>query len=399
MDRSGRSRQVGTKWGKLPRGVTIRKNKQSESIQINFTYKGVRCRELLSIPVSKSNIKFASNLLGEIHNCIARKTFDYVDYFPNSSKLKIFGTASKNANIKIYLNDYIDNCKKRGLSHTSIEGYEKCVNALTCFHDVLVTDLEARHILHYIESSKSGEKTIRNRLSVLRCALGKPITEGLIKINPVNQVKISLYIKKGIKTDARNQHEDVDQFTHNEVLSIYDYCKPDELNIIQFAFNTGVRPSEWAGLKWCDINFTQQQVHIVEAYMQGQTKGTKSKAGRRIIPLNEMAIMALMRQKELTYNDSDYVFLNRKGKPWNHDSFRKDRWRRILMQADVRYRYPYQMRHTFATKHISQGENLWKLSQWMGHSSPEMLFQHYGNFIEEYEREKSQKDTRKALNK
>ena len=42
-----------------PRGVTIRKHKASETINITFTFKGVRCREPLSLPVTQSNINYA----------------------------------------------------------------------------------------------------------------------------------------------------------------------------------------------------------------------------------------------------------------------------------------------------------------------------------------------------
>jgi integrase len=77
----------------------------------------------------------------------------------------------------------------------------------------------------------------------------------------------------------------------------------------------------------------------------------------------------------------------------NPDSFRKHRWTLILNDAGVDYRYPYQMRHTFATKHISNGVNIWQLANWMGHSSPEMLFNHYGNFIEAHEKINLKNDT------
>ena len=390
---------MGKEWGKLPRGISIKKNRSSESIQLQFLFKGVRCRELLKIPVNKTNIKFAERMLGEIKNNIERKTFEYINYFPNSAKLKVFGAASKGSNIKRYLDEYILSAEKRGLSHTTINGYKKSINALASFHELLITELEARHILNFIESSVTKEKTIRNHLSVLRSAVNKAMTEGLIKHNAADQVKISLYTTKEVKKDARNNHDEIDQFTNQEIEKIYQHCKPEELNIIKFVFNTGVRSSEWAGLKWVDIDFVQNQVHVVEAYMLGKTKGTKTKAGRRFIPLNDEAITALKKQKEQTFLHSEYVFLNRAGKPWVHDSFRKHRWTSVLKKAGVRYRIPYQMRHTFATKHISEGINLWKLAQWMGHSSPAMLFSHYGNFIESYEKKKNQNDTHTTLAK
>jgi integrase len=54
-------------------------------------------------------------------------------------------------------------------------------------------------------------------------------------------------------------------------------------------------------------------------------------------------------------------------------------------KAGVRYRNPYQTRHTFATKHISQGVNLFWLAGQMGHKGPEMLFRNYGKYLAEYD--------------
>lgn len=90
-----------TKLLKLPRGVTIRKHRQGETINITFTYKGVRCREPLSnLEVTPKNIKYAERTLGEIHNKIERGTFIYAEYFPRSARLKIFGNAAAGKTVK-----------------------------------------------------------------------------------------------------------------------------------------------------------------------------------------------------------------------------------------------------------------------------------------------------------
>ena len=72
------------------------------TINITFTFKGVRCREpLSSLPVTSANLKYAERLLSEILGKIERGTFNYADYFPASSKLKIFGNASSSATVSI----------------------------------------------------------------------------------------------------------------------------------------------------------------------------------------------------------------------------------------------------------------------------------------------------------
>ena len=69
-------------------------------------------------------------------------------------------------------------------------------------------------------------------------------------------------------------------------------------------------------------------------------------------------------------------------KPWaGADAIRKKAWVPTLRKAGIRYRNPYQTRHTFATRHISRGANLFWLASQMGHKGPEMLFRHYGRYL------------------
>lgn len=386
---------MGKEWGKLTRGVTVRDFATGQRIQIAFTYKGTRCREILKAPVSKANIKYAANLLGEIQNNIERKTFSYVEYFPESPKARIFGViGNRSKTVLEYLDEYQMACIKRGLSASSIEGYRKIKNNVTELHDIRVIDLTPSTLKDYVITSGNSAKTLRNKFSYLRSALAEAVTEGLVPINPIDTIKLSNYVQKDNKVSPDGEHNDVDPFKPVEIQAIYSKCREDELNIVQFVFNTGMRPSEWSALKWSDIDFINNQVNVTSAIVVGQTKGTKTKAGRRSIPLNEVAMSALLRQKALTFLHNDYIFMQVQTRVQlpkkelnrvNPDSFRKHQWSRILKAAGVRYRYPYQMRHTFATMHISSGENLWKLANWMGHASPEMLFRHYGSFIEEFQ--------------
>lgn len=391
------------KWGQLPRGVTIRPGAKEDRIQINFEYKGVRCRELLKVPVNKSNIKYAGNLRGEILNKIERETFRYADYFPSSPKLKIFGGAvAWGKTVEAYLEEYIESVKKRGLSPSTIKGYEKLKTSVKELHPIPVTELSPQVLKSFVLKSGNSPKTLRNKFSFLRTALAEAVTDGLVSTNPIDGVKLSNYVEKDNKVDLDGGHDDIDPFTPQEVEAIYEHCRPEELNIVELVFNTGMRPSEWSALKWNEVDFIHNTLVVKAAIVHNEIKGPKSKAGKRAIPLNESAMNALNRQRELSYLGRGFVFpknlkfgmelpegeLNR----INPDSFRKHKWSRILTAAKVRYRYPYQMRHTFATRHISEGINLWQLANWMGHSSPEMLFRHYGKFIEDYEK-KTQNDT------
>lgn len=115
----------------LPRGVSLR----GETINITFTFKGVRCREPLSnLPNTTANVRYASRLLGEIQGKIERGQFAYADYFPKSKKLRMFGGASIAAKVSDYLDEYLHRCESRGLSPSTMVGYRKCHKALADLH-------------------------------------------------------------------------------------------------------------------------------------------------------------------------------------------------------------------------------------------------------------------------
>ncbi|MBG5919007.1 DUF3596 domain-containing protein [Providencia huaxiensis] len=370
----------------LPRGVMIRKHKSGETINISFTFKGVHCREPLSnLEVNPKNIKYAERLLGEIYNKIEKGIFSYVEYFPKSSKLKIFGNKHKGRNINEYLDEYLDICETRGLSPSTIGGYKKCKSALSTLHDLSVVDLTPGILKTWIQKQKTSLKTIRNQLSFLRSALDEAVTDGLITSNPANMVTASRYQSKSSPSDSDYI---VDPLTPEEVTAIYSAVRYNQWkNLFQFAINTGLRSSELCALSWGDIDFIGRTAHVQAASVVGVIKGTKTKAGTRIVELNEDAMAALNNQKSFTFLKNETIFEDPKtNKAWaGADAIRKKAWVPTLKKAGVRYRNPYQTRHTFAIKHISNGVNLFWLASQMGHKGPEMLFRHYGAYLKEYD--------------
>jgi integrase len=47
------------------------------------------------------------------------------------------------------------------------------------------------------------------------------------------------------------------------------------------------------------------------------------------------------------------------------------------------YRNPYQMRHTFASQLLSQGENPAYIAKLLGHKTTEMVIRNYGRWVEQ----------------
>lgn len=370
----------------LPRGVTVRNNKTKQTIVITFTYKGVLCREPLSrLTVDNKNIKYAERLLAEIQNNIERSTFNYAKYFPESKKLPLFGINNKIKTIIDYLDEYLVICETRNLSPSTIGGYKKCKSALSDLHKLQVTSLTPAIVKNWIQKQSTSLKTIRNQLSFLRSAIDEAITDGAISINPVSLVSASRYQSKGGTTESSYI---VDPLSPKEVSALLLATKYEQWkNLFRFAINTGLRSSELCALKWSDIDFIERTAHVQSASVVGVIKETKTKAGTRKVELNDEAMKALNEQKQFTFMKDGVIFEDPKTEhAWaSADAIRKKAWVPTLKKAGIRYRNPYQTRHTFATRNISQGVNLFWLAGQMGHKGPEMLFRHYGSYLKEYD--------------
>ncbi|MEQ5206611.1 tyrosine-type recombinase/integrase [Proteus sp. fly-1067] len=372
----------------LPRGVTVRNNKTKQTIVITFTYKGVLCREPLSrLTVDNKNIKYAERLLAEIQNNIERSTFNYAKYFPESKKLPLFGINNKIKTIIDYLDEYLVICETRNLSPSTIGGYKKCKSALSDLHKLQVTSLTPAIVKNWIQKQSTSLKTIRNQLSFLRSAIDEAITDGAISINPVSLISASRYQSKGGTTESSYI---VDPLSPKEVSALLLATKYEQWkNLFRFAINTGLRSSELCALKWSDIDFIERTAHVQSASVVGVIKETKTKAGTRKVELNDEAMKSLKEQKQFTFMKDGVIFEDPKtNQAWTSaDAIRKKAWVPTLKKAGVRYRNPYQTRHTFATRNISQGVNLFWLAGQMGHKGPEMLFRHYGGYLKEYDGE------------
>ncbi|HGE2385983.1 TPA: DUF3596 domain-containing protein [Klebsiella oxytoca] len=381
---------------KLPRGVTIRKHRNGETINITFTYKRVKCREPLSnLDVTPKNIKYAERTLGEIYNKIERGTFVYAEFFPRSTRLKIFGNASTGKTVKIYLDEYLVICETRKLSPSTIVGYKKCRSALSSLHMFPASELTPAALKTWIQSQKTTLKTIRNQLSFLRSALDEAVTDGVLQINPVSLVTASRYQSE--KSEAESSYV-VDPLSPTEVDALLSAAGEKQWeNLFRFAIQTGLRSSELCALRWRDIDFVGRTAHVQNASVVGVIKGTKTKAGTRKVELTEEALTALASQKLFTFMKGETIFEDpKRNKPWaSADAIRKKAWVPTLRKAGIRYRNPYQTRHTFATRHISKGVNLFWLAGQMGHKGPEMLFRHYGTYLKEYDGQTTRKEIKR----
>lgn len=113
-----------------------------------------------------------------------------------------------------------------------------------------------------------------------------------------------------------------------------------------------------------------------------ESDSTKTSVSRKV-RLTSMALEALKRQKTLTFLVGGHIFLDpRTEVPWKYNKITDTRgfWAATLRQLGIRYRRPYNMRHSYATVGLMSGANPAFLAKQLGHSL-EMFFNVYAAWI------------------
>ena len=107
----------------------------------------------------------------------------------------------------------------------------------------------------------------------------------------------------------------------------------------------------------------------------------KTELSIREIFMSDVVYEALIRQKEVTFKHSEFVFCNNLGHPHNLNNITNRIWYPLLRHLGFELRRPYTTRHTAATLWLAAGENPEWIARQMGHANTEMLFRVYSRFV------------------
>ncbi len=362
----------------MGRGSGIRAASRS-SIGIDFYYQGIRCRERLKLSPTPANLKYAKRLKSTIEMAIEKGTFDYADYFPNSrfaTKLtKIPGAV---ISVKDALRAWLIRIEKTVERSTYLDYRNSVENHLIPeFGDTAIARLKKREVQNWTAGLSVSAKRIKNLLIPLRETLQDALDNEDITKNPILDLKI--------KRRSSPTKETIDPFGPREIEAILKALPDQGKNLFEFAFWTGLRTSELIAVEWGDVDWHKGEIQVRRARVRKELKGPKTSSGNRPVKLLQPALEALERQKAHTYLAGQEIFHNpRTAAPWVGDgAIRKTCWQPALRKAKVRYRYPYQTRHTYASMMLSAGENpLWVARQ-MGHKDWSMIVKTYGKWIPE----------------
>lgn len=350
--------------GRTGDGIEVR----DDAIRLSFYYDGRRFKRTLYVGdkpmrATQANLKHATRLAAEIRAKIKVGAFVMSEYFPDD------GEAGPTTLAKV-LDTWLSAQRVEG---STKDGYTAGANfwKRASYHEVELDlplgplplrQLKLSHVLTALaRRPELSGKTINNYVSVLRGALGLALADKIIRENLADQVPSAAW-----------QREPPDPFTPQERDKIIAHAEakhPGQVaNMVRFWMWSGLRTGELLGLRWANVDLAGGTVLVKEARVKRERKTTKTNVARTV-RLNSQALAALTAQKAHTYLKGQEVFQDpRHSEGWDTEAnFRKVFWTPLLKALGIRYRRPYQCRHTYATAMLHAKMNPAMCAKQLGH--------------------------------
>jgi integrase len=356
-------------------GIELRES----SIRVRFTYRGLLRKETLYVndqPLAPTpaNAKYAIRLAAEIRKRVSDGTFVYCEYFPNSPRANeaAAGVPMLHAVMDTWLRLHDVKASTKGQYRNRIENFWK-----KQLKDQPIAEVTYSVILEALNAGtwKSG-KSRNNELSLIKGVFEFAKRDKLITDNPCGEVTRAAYQKPA--PDPFDLQE-----AHQIVAHLREHRQEQVANFVQMMFFTGLRTSEGIALRWGDIDFQKRELLIDGANVYDEESDSTKTYEARVVKLTKLAMEAIERQKAHTQLAGGHVFHDPKtDKPWAYAKITDVRsfWEITLKRLGIRYRRPYNMRHTYATIGLMSGAKPGFLANQLGHSL-RMFFTVYAKWI------------------
>ena len=377
--------------------VTARK--ETGKLVIDFTYRGVRCREQTALPDTAQNRKRAGQVVARLKAAIAAGTFDYAEYFPGSLLAERFTKLSQGASSS----GSVEPKAQPGPATPATPTFNAFVETWLADHQVewrrshikVLKSTINGHLLPVFGDKPVGSITkadvlgFRAKLADLPGRVGTKLSNKRINgiMAPFRQIMADASDRYAFVSPCTNvkqlkmRKSDVQPFSLDQTQTILATVRVDYRDYLLVRFLTGMRTGEAHGLKWRYVDFERRLIYIRETIVLGEDEYTKNDTSQRDIQMSQPVFEALKRQFDATGAISDYVFCNREGHSLDNKNFSERVWYPLLRHLGYHARRPYQMRHTAATLWLASGEAPEWVARQLGHANTQMLFQVYSRFI------------------
>ena len=237
-------------------------------------------------------------------------------------------------------------------------------------------NISASNIQEYVSLKLSdglAPKTVNNHLVPLKQMFKHAVIWGYLRENP------SQYVEK-----PRVEKKEMDFLTPEEIRLFLDEVNGEHYALFMTAVFTGLRRGELLALQWGDIEFRTGNIAVRRSLYKGGFTGPKSKSSIRKVVMSPVLAGGLKKHKfQAMPNEHDLLFVNGAGNPIDADTLVRRQFLPALRRAGIRKIRFHDLRHSYATLLISQGENVKFVQSQMGHASIQTTLDRYGHLLPE----------------
>lgn len=358
--------------------------KGDDRIQLDFTVGKKRYRPTIRATPTETNLRQARKRLEAIKRRIHAGTFSFADEFPEyrfiddvapPEKVPSFHEVAvlflKSIRTEIEFATFDSYRKILGVSPKEMDP-DAAETSGVGFWIPRIGDKPIPEVKYSDLTTALGEhpfgsrKTRNNVVSVVRLVFDFAVDDGVIPRSPAENLK-TLKVQKG----------QPDPYTIEEAEAlIAGICKDwgqDDADYFEFCFFAGPRPSELIALRWPDVDLRRGTARFDKARVMARDKARTKTAVARDTELCPRALAILRRRRTRTGLQGGQVFGHADGRPYHDLQTQWKRWRYTHKRLGVRYREPYQARHTSVTWNLMIGKNILWVAEQHGHSPAVML--------------------------
>jgi integrase len=248
-----------------------------------------------------------------------------------------------------------------------------------------ISRMDCRTLIAECRKKGLSRKSIENIGRTVSSVLSQAMEDGLITGNPA--FRVGRYYRNGNEMKAG-----ICPLTAEDVSVLLATARTDfprEHPLFLCAVRTGLRLGELLALQWPDIDFNGRFIEVRPNLVAGRVTTPKNGKTRRVDMSAQLtdALRALLRtRKKETLKKGwgsvpEWVFCTESGGPLDGDNLRHRVFYKLLEKAELRRVRFHDLRHTFASLLLQNGESPAYVKEQMGHSSIQVTVDVYGHLI------------------
>lgn len=300
---------------------------------------------------------------------------------------------AKNVLFLTFMKTWLDEVMAYKVKENTLSQYQYVYNnyiaAYKPFHGVHLQAVSPALLQSYYNAQlKNGlsPNTVRKHHANLHKCSNYAVRLRILSSNPAAMVELP----------PKRKYRGATAYTPEQLQLLLQLFEGDELEpLIRLTVAYGFRRSEVCGLRWSEVDFQRNSIHICHTAVlcNGKvlyTDSTKSVTSNRVLPLTPSMRSYLLELKKQQadnesllgdrYTKSGYVCVKRSGEPFSPD-FISHHFRRRLEHSDLPLIRFHDLRHSAVYALRKGGCDAKDIQCWLGHSDVSTTLNIYGHLL------------------